>query len=267
MTDIATFDKTLSEEETSIWRYMDLPRFVSLLATGTLWFAKAKLHEDPFEGFGRVHRRDVPPPDNGPRIVKHINEDGEKQISFAEMAADIANYAAKECESAADRLYVNCWCQGKESMAMWEIYGSHGHGIAVKSSIARFKRALKKDVRDEQYLFGAVQYHDDLASAPEVVRDFRTGHIPLSAALWGVVLELGLHKQACYAYENEWRALLYQPPLTEPGLNVGVDVNELIVAVHVGPRAAGYVKDAVEAIMEKFLVAKLCEQSALLSRE
>ena len=38
---------------TAIWRYTDLPRFVSLLSTGRLWFAKAAtLRDDPWEGFG-----------------------------------------------------------------------------------------------------------------------------------------------------------------------------------------------------------------------
>jgi len=28
-------------DETAIWRYMDLPKFVAMLASNTLWFAKA----------------------------------------------------------------------------------------------------------------------------------------------------------------------------------------------------------------------------------
>ena len=40
-----------------IWRYMDLPRFVSMLSTGRLWFAKAAtLLDDPWEGFGVAKR-------------------------------------------------------------------------------------------------------------------------------------------------------------------------------------------------------------------
>ena len=51
------FDAPLAEDgtrdATEIWRYMDLPRSVSLLSTGRLWFAKAAtLRDDPWEGFG-----------------------------------------------------------------------------------------------------------------------------------------------------------------------------------------------------------------------
>jgi hypothetical protein len=42
-------------DETRIWRYMDLPRFVSMLATKSLWFAKAaQFHDDPYEGYCQV---------------------------------------------------------------------------------------------------------------------------------------------------------------------------------------------------------------------
>ena len=42
---------------TTIWRYMDLPRFVSMLSTGRMWFAKAAtLCDGPWEGFGKTER-------------------------------------------------------------------------------------------------------------------------------------------------------------------------------------------------------------------
>jgi hypothetical protein len=40
---------------TPIWRYMDLPKFVSMLATGELRFTKAAaLRDDPYEGFSKA---------------------------------------------------------------------------------------------------------------------------------------------------------------------------------------------------------------------
>ena len=42
-------------DDTTIWRYMDLPKFLSLLVTGRLWFAKAaQFKDDPWEGFCQV---------------------------------------------------------------------------------------------------------------------------------------------------------------------------------------------------------------------
>src|ERR1035441_7413236 len=43
--------------EATIWRYMDLPKFVAMLATNWLWFAKAAtFRDDPWEGFGTAER-------------------------------------------------------------------------------------------------------------------------------------------------------------------------------------------------------------------
>jgi hypothetical protein len=41
---------TIPEPEDSLWRYMDLPKFVSLLKERALYFPAAVLFKDPFEG-------------------------------------------------------------------------------------------------------------------------------------------------------------------------------------------------------------------------
>ncbi|MDQ1391242.1 MAG: hypothetical protein QOF30_219, partial [Acidimicrobiaceae bacterium] len=37
-------------DETTLWRYMDLPKFVSLLEKGALFFSRADKLGDPYEG-------------------------------------------------------------------------------------------------------------------------------------------------------------------------------------------------------------------------
>lgn len=47
-------------DETPIWRYMDLPKFVSMLAAGCLWFSKAaQFKDDPWEGFCQVRTSEL----------------------------------------------------------------------------------------------------------------------------------------------------------------------------------------------------------------
>lgn len=36
--------------EASLWRYIDLPKYLSMLAQNALWFSRADLLGDPFEG-------------------------------------------------------------------------------------------------------------------------------------------------------------------------------------------------------------------------
>src|SRR5579872_2150572 len=85
-----------------IWRYMDLPRFVSMLSTGGLWFAKAAyLHDDPYEGFGTAECFKVPSTDDSPKPIRHKGADGrETAISLSEMRADLSQRSAKIFENA-----------------------------------------------------------------------------------------------------------------------------------------------------------------------
>jgi hypothetical protein len=251
-------------DETPIWRYMDLPKFVSMLATGALWFTKAATYEDPYEGFCKA----VPSADHC-----HAGVVKEERLSPEEMTSElgslIAANAADVCRNARDYLYVNSWCLEPESMAMWEIYGSRGCGVAVKSSVGQHRRAAKFTQRADQYAFRRVKYHHDLASSPEIQRDFKSGPIPVGSGLWPEVLNLGFHKRSCYWYEKEWRAALYQEGRPDQpeirGVAIAFDLEQLISAVYLGPRAEDFFCDAVWSIMDKFLPGKLLERSTLLS--
>jgi len=151
-------------------------------------------------------------------------------------------------------------------MAMLQIHSSLAYGIAVRSSIGQYQRAARFDVRTDQYAFEKVKYHGDLESSAEIQRDFRSGPIPLGSGLWSEVLKLGFHKRSCYEYENEWRAALFQDHRPEiAGVHIVFDLEELISAVFVGPRAEDFFVDAVTSIMDKFLLEKPLERSVLLS--
>ncbi len=257
----------LTRGDVTIWRYMDLARFVSILATRRLWFAKAAtLRDDSYEGFAKAARLTVPPGYDVPKWIARKMPDGNtSQISPRQMMADFSDNAAEVCENAREYLYVNSWCLGEsESMAMWQIYGSLGSGVALKSSINRYQRAAKFEVNSSQYAFGNVKYHDDLDSSPDIQRDFRS-HIPVGSGLWSEVLQLGLHKRSCYEFENEWRAVLYQDLRTDiEGIPVIFDLDQLISGVYVGPRAELFMGDVVSSIMDKFLLRKPLERLVLL---
>jgi hypothetical protein len=246
---------------------MDLPRFVSTLSTSRLWFAKAAtFHDDRWEGFGKAARFEAA--DNAPKVVKHETADGNRRlISVTEMRADFSRRSADILENARDHLYVNSWClDALESMAMWELYGSRGCGVALKSTVEQFQGAAKFEVDSSHYAFGKVTYHEDLESASEVRLDFST-NIPLpGAGLRGEVLKLGLHKRSCYSYESEWRAVLYQDPRPDiVGVGELFDLDQLVSAVYVGPRAERFIVEAVSSIMDRFLLRKPVEKSQLLS--
>lgn len=249
---------------------MDLPRFVSILSTGKLWFAKAAtFRDDPYEGFGRAKSLEIPSSNNFRKWITHRDSKGmETKISAPEMMANMSQMSAKIVENAREHLYVNSWCQGlSESMAMWQIYGSLGCGVAIRSSINRYRLAARFAVDSSHYALGEVTYQHSLESAPSVHMDFTHGSIPLQGpSLRREVLKLGFHKCSCYWYENEWRAVIYQEPRPEiAGVSEPFDLDELICAVYIGPRAEGFVVDAASSIMDRFKLRKPLQQSNLLS--
>jgi hypothetical protein len=93
----------------TIWRYMDMVRFVSLLSNQALWFSRADLLDDAHEITHRFPGLDGADRDSLLTIFRHSRR-------FA---------------------HVNSWHAAEhESMAMWEIYAARQQGIAIKSSAA-----------------------------------------------------------------------------------------------------------------------------------
>lgn len=254
--------------DTKIWRYMDVPKFVAMLATGMLWFSKAtNFHDDPFEGFCQATALRIPWANERPKVLKKTDIHGTRMISLAQVLEEFSQTAAEICERAREYLQVNSWCLGQESMAMWEIYGLRGRGVAISSSINQYLRAAKfGDDLAGQYHGGPVTYHNDLQSAAAVQPDFSSVIPTKGPSLWKQVLELGFHKRSAYSYEREWRAAVYQDlrPEAVPGIYIGFDLNELISAVHVGPKAEPFLVEVVESIMEKYEMRKPLERSTLL---
>ena len=263
--DLTSAEDAISED--TIWRYMDLPKFISMLASSGLWFVKAAtLRDDPYEGFCKAEHLQTPSEDHGRCVIRRSNSEGETLISLEHMLARLSQYSAEICRNARDHLYVNSWClDARESMAMWLIYGSLGYGVAVKSSVNQYRRAARFEIPSSSCAFGEVTYHSDFESSPDIQRNF-IEEIPLNSNLWNEVLRLGFHKRSCYKYENEWRAALYQDARPETsGILMSFDLEELISAVYVGPRAEAFFFDAVREILGKFLLKKPLEHSLLLS--
>ncbi len=74
-------DPDTPRDETAIWRYMDLTKFVAMLASNTLWFAKmAEFHDDPFEGFCTVTRLKMPQNDPLAKCITRTTPEGDTHL-------------------------------------------------------------------------------------------------------------------------------------------------------------------------------------------
>lgn len=231
-------------DDTPIWRYTDLAKLVLLLSDQTLHFSKlAALHEgDPYEGYGAAQGLDEPILE---RSV-HYPPDDLAAILYAKASA----LAAEDVRDGANRLFVNSWCMGPESLGMWMLYGAQGRGVAVKSTIRRFRVALGVTLSPEHYAFGAVRYHDDLAAVEGIHHDFRRTKVPMSGDLWQLVLRQAFNKRLAYEYEREWRAAVYQESQPSAGVSIAVNLERLVEEIHMGPKAGLLEFAAVDAVMK-----------------
>jgi hypothetical protein len=246
---------------------MDLTKFVAMLASNTLWFAKmAEFHDDPFEGFCTVTRLKMPQNDPLAKCITRTTPEGDTHlISLTQLMVELSEISADELEDARRHLYVNSWCLSEESMAMWQVYGASGYGIAVKSSVGKYINAAKLPVPTTQFAFDRVDYSSDLNNVPALLVDFNKEALPVGAGLRKLALRLAFYKRRCFKHEEEWRGALYQDLKPEcRGINIYFKLDELITEVVVGPRAEGHFLEVVESVMEKYGLNKPLAQSDLL---
>jgi hypothetical protein len=247
-----------ASEETVIWRYMDLQRFVVLMVRGAVRFTKAaEFHDDPWEGFCRVTVPSTVIPET------HANET--VQLNSKQFLKLLVDYSSKYLEHAREHLYVTSWSLCVDSMALWKIYSANAQGLALQSSVGRCKQALQFNVRSDQYTFGCVEYANDIESSPKVQGDF-TSRIPLPGPeLWKHVISKGFLKRSGYEFEEEWRGVLYQEGRpADTGVDIPCQLDTLINSVIVGPNADAFMCDVVEELMSKFGIKKTVSRSNLL---
>ncbi|NQX15087.1 DUF2971 domain-containing protein [Rathayibacter sp. VKM Ac-2857] len=208
------------EDDVVLWRYVDLFRYLDLLQTGELYFARADKMEDPWEG------------SNGA-----INISLRAEL-FAEHNVPLGSSAERWARFVREHFYLNCWYRGLgESYAMWRLYGAAGKGVAIRTTAGRLKSALRGEP-------SAV-----LAAAVVQYADYSALHIP------GDIIFIPLvYKRESFSYEREYRLIAaWFPgaeqeldPVTGQIVNIDnppaslrepVDVLELIEAVFVSPDA------------------------------
>lgn len=212
-----------ADENSSIWRYMSFSKFVALLQNNALYFTVANRFEDRWEG-------------TLPARIKQIMSD--EMVSFFE-AARLNNA-------------INCWHMREyESATMWKSYAPNGEGVAIKSTFSRLARCF--NTRDStvshscHVLIGKVRYDCDESSH----YDLSNGYIPL------------LCKRKYFSDENEIRAVIGGGDLNKlfqsgmHGLNVPIDLNELVEKIYVDPVASDWFLELMKSIVnDRFKVER-----------
>ena len=218
----------------AVWRYMDIVKFVDLLSTRSLFFCRADLLGDPYEGT-MSHGTTTP-------IIDDLADKNQS------MKGSIPSISAIR-EAYRHWAYVSCWHMNEdESAAMWSLYAQKSEAVAIRSTY----RKLRDGLPDRVYT-GTVNYID-----------YRTQAIPVQDLDYALV-----YKRLAFQHEREIRAVITSPPHNdvddaaakraaimkkncEVGEYVLVDLNTLVDRVYVAPTAPPWFTRVVESLIHQY---------------
>jgi len=222
-----------------LWRYMDFSKYVSLLSTSSLYFARSDTFEDHFEGaqgiksnreqWDRHHldyleRAITYPPDGGKTALANEEIKSESQRLLKQI-----QYIG---ESGRERTYINCWHENEhESEAMWRLYSSYiNNAVAIKTTYKRLSSSLEDRTNIQ---IGTVEY-----------LDFRKQFSGINSAFW--------RKRKSFQHEREVRAIYFELHNKDIGISIHCNLSTLIEAVYISPKAPEWFKRVVDDVNIKY---------------
>lgn len=240
---------SIPSADTVLWRFMDFPKFVSLLKTKSLFFTRADKFEDPFEGAKGIMKNKAKWNDYYRDFFFQacsISPAGvQSNRSEAEILANVEQLEEqfeKSVEMDLRTTFINCWHENAyESEAMWKLYTSTlSQGIAIKSSHRRLNLALGRRIA-----IGRVNYID-----------YSTSYAGINECFW--------FKRKSFEHEREVRALVSDHSREHPvGKLVPVDLDMLIEKIYVSPTAQNWFEEIVQDILLKYGLNKEIAGSSL----
>jgi len=242
MDEMHTDSKPTENEDVKIWRYMDFTKFVSLLDTRALFFARADKLGDPFEGsISRVAFRS--------RAEK---EEKEKQ-EFKKHGWHLDSFEKSFSYEIVRCTAISSWhINEDESPAMWKIYLKSDKGIAIQSTMKRLKTSLGNN---REILIDSVKYVD-------YEKDINIGVDSIDRFF---------HKRKIFEHEREVRAVItilnkhpiVPKPIIDNGIYISVNLDTLIEKIYVAPTCPKWLTGLVKSISKKYNLEKPVLQSEL----
>ncbi len=271
-------------EDATIWRYMDVGKYLDLITKKKLWFTRAVEFRktDPYEGGLTV--------DDERKVAAVLEADSKESLKEALLRCDETNIA-NMMELNPDKTFryfqliymsklpfvdmnarvnsISCWHENPtESDAMWALYARRDAGIAIKSNVRRMLKAF--DATTRTIYVAKVAYDSDDA---------------LSALTPGICDSL-LIKRHAFRHENEVRIIAlttdgYESPgwrpdhqvysiessrHVSPGVYIECDIFELIEEVVISPLMAQYCYEALTDVTQTLMPNTPIRISKLLTK-
>ena len=233
--DMGSSTEELLQSDNKLWRYMDLAKFISMLKSSALYFSSPDCFEDIYEGaHGELKNKKawddfymsyarasiVTAPDNcWHKIDMDILE---------ENAKNLVEQISKTWKKG---VFINCWYHSEfESEAMWKMYAVNvQNAIAIQTTCGELERQMgkKATIKTVQYI------------------DYSTQFVGPNEEFW--------HKRKSFEYEKEVRAIIHNfEHGDEFGINVQVNLHELIKCVYISPYAPIWFYDVVADVIGRY---------------
>lgn len=234
------------ENDAKIWRYINLPKFIDLLQTHTLFFTRGDIMRtlDKAEGSLFTKRTlEIHEILRGKKQDEIVIEDP----NFSRTAGDILYYDQilnNFNETAIKHKWINCWHMNEdESFAMWKIY-SEDFGVCIESTYENLCDSFEdekwgvynQEGKNNKIYIGKVDYID---------RDKQT--IPQDYGFRPV-----LHKGRQFAYEQELRCIIYDSENQPLNQRAKVNLDKLINKIRINPFAPSWFEASVKNLCEKY---------------
>lgn len=229
-------------EDCRLWRYMDFTKFVSLISSKSLFFCRADLFKDPFEG--SYSKANV-------ALRPHVYKDMPSE-QLGKMMEQMSSFA----KWVREWTYISCWHANEyESAAMWDLYAKTNEAVAIETTY----RKLKSVLPDKAFL-GLVKYID-----------YESEWLPEGNTFYPF-----MHKRKSFEHEKEVRAVIQDLPTTDKGVEVGkknnqmginipVVLNDLISGIHVAPTSPVWLAELLAEVSAKYDVSASVKKSDLYS--
>lgn len=206
---------TLPDDNTVIWKYLDLSKFLDMLLSKQLFMSRSDKFEDQYEGtFSEPTFEEI----------RKISADNPKFLDFY--------------KSHREKVTISSWHINEyESFAMWQIFTQNTEGLAIQTTIGRLKKALEQEKKTEQFI-GEVNYID-----------YKKEFIPFDDNFFPF-----LFKRKSFQYEREIRIISdmsKKEMRIDNGLKVDVDINEMIEKIYIHPKSENWYKKLVIELVSK----------------
>jgi hypothetical protein len=169
-----------------IWRYMDFSKYVDLLTTSELHFARADKFEDPYDCSGMQFMRE--PSKELLSEYRQVKERGRQVNTFERLF-----------------VYLNCWHMNDiESAALWELYSENKYEtIAIQTTFGKLECEIKDKWPRDGISISKVKY--DPENAGEPIGNPPEGRL-FSILGWANII----YKRKSFEHEQELRAFIFQ---------------------------------------------------------